>query len=310
MSTPAPDDHTPINWPPLGTPDSFRLINLAPGQGNDPLSCPLSEVTFDGVEGRYLALSYAWGSPALTHAITCNDRTVRITQNLHSALRRIRHLSLYLHIWCDALCIKQGKDPASLLERSKQIPLMYRIFSCAIRVIIDLGDEDGTLTQAVTGINSILSTSQELRGRCHLHPKPLEYLGLPEFKDLMWLALARLLSRPWFMRIWCVQEAVLARDIRVVCGGNAVTFEQLVAVASVYVIVSQSAARVHQTATWDLMEFNRPRLATECLLGTWQKRKLRTTPADFQAVSLCDLMISTMNLHSSDRRDRSTPYTA
>ena len=206
MSAPPPDDYTPINWAPLSIPDSFRVIMLAPGQGNDPLSCSLRAVTFDDVEGRPLGLSYAWGSPALTHVITCNERTIRITQNLHSALRRIRHPSLSLNTWCDALCIKQGQDPVSLLERSKQIPLMSRIFSCAVRVIIDLGDEDGTLTQAVTAMNRILHTSQELRAKCHLHPKPLEYLGLPGFEDPMWLALARFLSRPWFMRIWCVQE--------------------------------------------------------------------------------------------------------
>src|ERR1700733_13307655 len=44
--------------------------------------------------------------------------------------------------------------------------------------------------------------------------------------------------------------------------------------------------------------------ATECLLATWQRRQARLALAANHAVSLCQLMISTMSQHTTDRRDR------
>ena len=298
------DGYKPPNWNSLTTPCTFRIIILAGRAAGDGLTCTLRNVTFEQVEGHFLALSYAWGGEDLTDTIFCNGHTVRITKNLHSALRRLRLPEAPLSLWCDALCIKQGNDQASLLERSEQIPLMDRIFSMAIRVVIDLGEDDGTLGQAVEGINAILRTPQDKRARCHLEAEPQTFLKLPEFAHPMWQALGYFMSRPWFQRIWCVQEAVLARDIRAIFGTHSITFEQLVTVASVYRIVSQSAARTYQTRTWDYLKWARPTIATECLVATYQKRKARASVVESHSESLCDLIISTMSQHSTDRRDR------
>lgn len=294
----------PVNWDPLKPHEEFRLITLAGRSTGEQLTATLKNVSFETASNKYLAISYAWGGQSLTETITCNGYTVLITKNLHSALWRLRQPAQPLNIWCDALCIKQGTDYASLSERSQQIPLMGRIFGSAIRVIIDLGDDDGTLSRAVQGINAILRTPQDLRSRCHFEANPEEYLKLPPFTDPMWSVLETFLSRPWFQRIWCVQETVLARDVRVLFGPHAMTIEQLVVVASIYLIVCSTAARIHQTRTWDISKYSAPIFATECLLATWQRRKARLALAANHAVSLCQLMISTMSQHTTDRRDR------
>ncbi|KAK5397175.1 hypothetical protein LTR07_001482 [Exophiala xenobiotica] len=303
MATPAGmplDEYQPPNWNPLLPPHTIRVIDLACGAGDDPLSCTLLNIALEQVAGIYIALSYAWGGQDLTETIVCNGFAVRITKNLHSALRRLRQPQRVIAIWCDALCIKQGNDPASLLERSQQIPLMDRIFSSALLVVIDLGDDDGSLDQAVEGINAIVRTPLERRARCHLEAEPQRFLELPEFTHPMWLALDNLMSRPWFQRIWCVQEAVLARDIRVTFGRYCLTFEALVCAACVYLVVSHVAARTYQNR-WSR---SRSATAVECLIATNEKRRARISHPDNYRVSLCDLIRSTMSQHSTDIRDR------
>lgn len=41
----------------------------------------------------------------------------------------------------------------------------------------------------------------------------LERCGLPAFKDAMWVALQRFIGRPWFRRVWIVQECVVAKSV-------------------------------------------------------------------------------------------------
>lgn len=58
-------------------------------------------------------------------------------------------------------------------------------YGSAYRVIVDLGDEDGTLGQAVEGINAIVRTPQDLRKRRCFRAQPAEHLGLSPFSDPM-----------------------------------------------------------------------------------------------------------------------------
>lgn len=198
------EDSAPVGWRRLDDPSGFRVIVLEPGIDDEQLMCDLLELTFDTLEEEYVAISYAWGTTELTHEITCCNQRVRITANLHSALRRVRQPATALHVWCDALCIRQGDDSAALVERSHQISLMSRIFSTAARVIVDLGDDDGSLSYAVLGFNAILKVPESRRVKVDEHPDPLKYLDLPDFTHPMWLALRALFQRQWFLRLWSV----------------------------------------------------------------------------------------------------------
>ena len=72
----------------------------------------------------YLALSYAWGDPAITAPIFLDDREIQVTTNLESALR---HMSVdcNLSLWIDAICINQAFSE----ERGLQIQLMQEIYT-------------------------------------------------------------------------------------------------------------------------------------------------------------------------------------
>lgn len=115
---------------------------------NDRPECMLETWNLNLVSGRYVALSYAWGSKG--HGddfIQCNQVTTKIWRNLHTALVQLRNMmrtgrmSQGTLVWVDALCIDQ-RVPEGMEERQQQILLMTDIFGSAARVLIWLGLHD------------------------------------------------------------------------------------------------------------------------------------------------------------------------
>lgn len=65
---------------------------------------------------------------------------------------------------------------------------------------------------------------QEAAGMCWAPEK------LPDQDSEQWVALLRLTQRPWFSRVWIVQEFVLARDVIFYCGTRATSWCVLYAI--------------------------------------------------------------------------------
>src|SRR5947207_8786362 len=109
-----------------------RLLRLHPGVFGDPLRCDLLTVDliyFEGVVLRgstddqiltYKALSYTWGEPHFPKSIACNGEDFHVTENLFSALQRIRFADKPRHLWVDAVCINQSDN----IEKSMQVQNM------------------------------------------------------------------------------------------------------------------------------------------------------------------------------------------
>jgi len=113
---------------------TIRLLELHPGALNDPIHCDLIISSIEGSETpAFEALSYCWGDPTDTRAIslshlrtrgfpsTPNDsdphHVFRITSGLDEALRHLRHSDDRKRIiWVDAVCI----DQSDLQERGFQ----------------------------------------------------------------------------------------------------------------------------------------------------------------------------------------------
>ncbi|CAM1502532.1 Fc.00g045160.m01.CDS01 [Cosmosporella sp. VM-42] len=49
--------------------------------------------------------------------------------------------------------------------------------------------------------------------------------GLPPIEDMLWPAIFKLAHRPWFARLWVMQEVILARRLVFLCGEYLVDFE-------------------------------------------------------------------------------------
>ncbi|KAF1837714.1 HET-domain-containing protein, partial [Decorospora gaudefroyi] len=119
-------------------PDSsrwIRLLILAPGTFNAPLSIRLKNTNLDAVDA-YTALSWRWSKPTETTTLKVDqDETLTISQNLESALQALRDETENVVLWVDQVCINQMDSTEKLL----QIPLMGKIYSKARSTVGWLG---------------------------------------------------------------------------------------------------------------------------------------------------------------------------
>lgn len=164
----------------------IRRLILQPGTFDDPLHAQLDVVSLD--EGpEYEALSYVWGCPTPPKTLNLSNKVVSIGSNLDSALRHLRHPSAPRTLWVDAVCINQD----DLDERAAQVALMRRVYSCASTVVIWLGPAADNSDAAMQSIDRFDKA----------------YWQTYEFQ----MQFMEILFRPWFTRIWTVQEFVMAR---------------------------------------------------------------------------------------------------
>jgi hypothetical protein len=171
--------------------DCIRLLRLFPHEDKDaPIQCQLFHYSLEESEVRthpYDALSYSWGNPLALQSISLrgndstNEHSRDVTENLHDALSRLRYRYLDRILWVDAICINQEDN----LEKQRQIRLMPKIYGLASRVVVWLGE-------AADGSDRAL---QEIRDAGNSKSRR-------SFSQDSSQAIAALLQRSWFQRIW------------------------------------------------------------------------------------------------------------
>jgi hypothetical protein len=220
----------------------FRLITIAKSKHlSNVISCRME--TFDvATAPAYKALSYVWGDIHVTGHVELNGRQVETTTNLLSALTQLLELNDIGYLWIDAICIDQTDD----FEKSKQVQMMGDVYSNAMEVLIWLGpaSEDSdlgvelldqwfrvgmyylSLQKRAKDIISA-STDQEREEKYAEYERSpdsrnLVQLALQHLKDpysiTSWTALANIFERPYWQRVWVIQELSLGRKAKLVCG--------------------------------------------------------------------------------------------
>jgi len=227
-------DRAPNNSPytPLKSKESIRLIEISPDDGDEgKISCKLFDSALDAAP-KYLALSYVWGDPEKTTTITCNDATMRATENLEAAMRKLRTRYGGNAFWIDAICINQS----DLAERAQQVRLMREIYKSAENVIVYLGEESEGLPRAMGLFRVLDEMARDVArvrgsGGDDLDFSPLRD-QLPKPHEEVWYRLHDFFNRPWFSRIWVLQEVFMASsDPDVICGSHALSWSQVARVA-------------------------------------------------------------------------------
>jgi len=172
---------------------TIRLLRLLPSQRrSEDIRCNLFEYTIQELDTEnhlYEALSYVWGGEERTKSITIDGQELAITQNLHTALLRLRNSKLPRIIWADAICINQADDN----EKELQIQFMATIYAKASSVIVWLGEAQDNSNQALDALRVASSARFEAK----------QYRQTAQAS--IWLsepAILHLLERAWFRRIW------------------------------------------------------------------------------------------------------------
>jgi hypothetical protein len=205
---------TTYSYSPLKGPRSFRLLRFLSDCNNlQHIHCHFEE--FDRGSSQcppYTALSYAWGDVETTAPITLNGRLSFVTENLREALVYLKHNCPDVLLWVDALSINQ-EEPN---ERGHQVSQMRAIYSEASNVITWLGTGSTDTTRLFSFIDrhhNICTNDSEQVGSCNF----LFDRGLAD-------AVQYLEERPYWNRIWVVQEIVVATKLELMCGDRFISW--------------------------------------------------------------------------------------
>lgn len=189
-------------YTPLSLEESqFRVLILSPSEDKgSPLRCNLKIHDGDHLP-PYEALSYTWGRDVASEPLYMGEQAVAVSSNLHDALRALRLLKKDRSLWVDAWCINQSDNE----EKAVQVTLMGTIYSRAKCVLVWLGPSTSESRLA-------MSTLRDLRKVEDLENLPSE--GNAAIGDLF--------NRPWFTRVWTIQEWALGKENVFICGADAV----------------------------------------------------------------------------------------
>lgn len=206
----------------------IRLLQLLRGSQNEPIKVKFTAAYLRPTPPDYVAISYAWGDPTLRHEIECEGKTIGITENVKAILKHLRDPEENKVFWIDALCINQ----MDLKERGEQVRLMGQIYETANKVTIWLGPEaenSGMLGEFVPKLAVALQASRTLDAvnDKYILRKTGTITSSPE-----WVALGLLFKRPWFTRMWVVQEYIVSTRREFLCGKTVISAHYLVEAAT------------------------------------------------------------------------------
>jgi hypothetical protein len=238
-------------YKPLKYPWLLRVIEILPGERNDPICCHVfltpggdaHELDFQydplqhGRKMEYSALSYTWGDSKERRTIWLDWRPIQITANLFTALQQLRHPEGYRLLWIDAISINQEDTP----ERNYQVRRMTSIYENAKWIHIWLGpeaDNSDLAMDLLIGLGQSMVENKLPDGREDFDAT-LSFLSsqrgirvegsrISLDQDVL-LPLVKLLKRAWWTRVWIVQEASVLDNSRtfVYCGDKVYNFLRL-----------------------------------------------------------------------------------
>ncbi|KAE9366627.1 HET-domain-containing protein [Stipitochalara longipes BDJ] len=182
---------------------------------------------------EFEALSYVWGdpNPAQTAFVVpaegegrrppTTPATVNMGNNLARALQYLRSPISPRRIWIDAICIDQN----NVVERNEQVLRMRDIYKSARRVIVWLGEESPNSQLALNAIRLFSQQVEIIPFGGVMRSPDAQYrdwfhmeTALP-FSIDQWISIDQLLHRPWFERVWTMQEiAVGSPESLIQCG--------------------------------------------------------------------------------------------
>ena len=199
----------------------IRLVSLYPGSYMDPVICRLKRVSLND-HPKYEALSYVWGNDHSAQRITLDGQEMRIGTNLWVALHYLRDTHRPRELWLDAVCI----DQANMQERSHQVQLMGLIYQSASRVLAWLGTASDDSDLALDTMSILSNDAHFNQSRLLSEPSRNRHAWQLEV-GRRFKALKKLMKRPWWLRIWCIQEIALSQEADIICGTKALPWRVL-----------------------------------------------------------------------------------
>jgi hypothetical protein len=243
---------------------------------------------------HYYTASYVWGERTFsTTSIHVRNGSIPVLTSLAPFLRMIATHGDFKASdwwWIDSLSI----NLEDAQERERQVRIMAKIYKSARRAIIWLGEEkeDGSdCTNAIEFLHYLSTLQIAFNGDDVAMRTSLEN---PEFAEKCG-AISNLLARPWWTRVWTLQEFVLPKEAKLYCGSASITRGKFKsAIYSIFLCSTISNEFEHELVPRKLFDgaFNRRRI-----------HQWHTKPASI-GMNLVAIMANTGNHLATDSRDR------
>jgi hypothetical protein len=215
--------YEPLDVSGAGQSNAIRILELLPGQDDDPLSCNLRHTTL-ATAPEYETLSYRWGDTTDREFVSCNGSQLSIPRALATALRNIRFRDCPRLIWADAACI----DQSNLREKEQQVQLMRVIYSQSQRTLIWLGDQPPLRLSWAVKVPTLFSLRWFWR---RVKDQDIPRLRVTDFhtgeqrlvsplESEGYLLYMNVLRNPWFKRAWVVQEVAVSSNPTILTHGG------------------------------------------------------------------------------------------
>ncbi|KAH6639242.1 heterokaryon incompatibility protein-domain-containing protein [Boeremia exigua] len=195
----------------------FRIATLLPGEWAEPIRCRLAIHSLHDPP-RYETISYAWGDPQDTGQVFVDNVELTVPSSLVLCLRHLRSNENELALWTDAICIDQSNQA----ERALQVMNMGAIYWRCFSMYVWLG-EPVSLSKFENPFGIVVHWAEDK----HFYDYPgftrSEESGQWVFTDnaayqQMYAVFVDFISKPWWTRLWCVQEIALCPQAIVVSG--------------------------------------------------------------------------------------------
>ena len=231
-------------------------------------------------------------------------------------------------MWADALCINQSDSE----EKSEAVQQMKRIYQDANHVIFRLGPSDENSDVAFDVMDRIGKEACGI-GFWNIPPKvwlePLSHDSGPytKLQNLMrekitfeypFEAIGKLTRRPWWYRVWVLQEFVLAREVSLTCGFKSMTLTHfapalLTSIAALIKLIGRAIATPEdwmdpvKGPRMKKVLINAPNSRAGNMIGA--RKKYHSNPESLETLIQLlrranSVSAALNNIHATDPRDR------
>ena len=318
--------------PPLEHSQQIRVLFLQPSRVRwSEIKIAVKIFTLGDVP-KYDCLSYTWTKEKPTCPIQCNGQTTYVRPNLFAVLRRLRHSSQTKALWIDAICINQddpeeknhqvplmhriyhganrviiwlGEDDGEAVHAFPILNWIYKSFHSDkdFKPSWDARDPRprsllGRLPLGTRGrllLHDLLSRPRAASREDSDKDTASSPVRLPRLTKEAWASLQAIIQRPWFTRVWVVQEVVLAKDSIVLCGKHKVPWAAVIFAAGCmgHADLPQELGGVLWIDILNIQDVNEVYSSQDGMTG----------PVGF-ASYLCLLLKATINAQATDPRDK------
>ena len=151
---------------------------------------------------------------------------------MQTALQHVRHQDSVRVLWVDSICVNQS----DLDEKRSQIALMGKIFASATRVLGWLGEATPEVKPAIEFREELVNSAEQfgidrqpfyrLTGEQRLNGEARAIEEVIKCHELY--NLCSIYGKPWFSRMYIAQEAVLAKELTLLCGTHELDWRDFV----------------------------------------------------------------------------------